>query len=259
MFAERTSLVMGNWKMNGGVAESVELARELVAGAAHLTQVDIAVAPTALSLTRVADVLAGTQVELASQNMHFEESGAFTGEISPVHLKESGCRYAILGHSERRQLFGETDALVNRKLRSALNHGLHAVLCVGETLEERDAGRTGAKVERQITEGLAGVRDEDLGGVVIAYEPIWAIGTGRTASPDQAQEVHAAIRTLVGALYDRSIADGLRVLYGGSVKPANIEALIACPDIDGALVGGASLKAESFLTICRSVADAGAS
>jgi triosephosphate isomerase (TIM) len=258
VFAERTPLVMGNWKMNGGVSESAQLARDIVEGAIALSQIDIALAPTALSLTRVAEVLGGTQVGLAAQNMHFEESGAFTGEISPVHLKEAGCRYVILGHSERRQLFDENDELVNLKLRSALNHGLQAVLCVGETLEDRDAGRTGDKVERQITLGLAGVRDEDLASVVIAYEPIWAIGTGRTASPEQAQEVHSAIRTLIGALHDRSTAAGLRILYGGSVKPSNIDALIACADIDGALVGGASLKAESFLSVCRSAAVVGA-
>jgi triosephosphate isomerase len=181
--------------------------------------------------------------------MHWAESGAYTGEVSPVMLQDVGCGLVILGHSERRQYFGEADELVNQKVKSALSHDLDPIVCVGESLGERESGKTQEKVDFQIRAALSGVRRDDIPRVTIAYEPIWAIGTGRTASPEQAQEVHAQIRTLIAALYDQHVSDAVRIQYGGSVKPHNIAELIAQPDIDGALVGGASLKAESFVAI----------
>lgn len=226
-----------------------DLARAIVDCLRPIDDVDVAVAPVATTLSEVSDVVHGTRVALAGQNMHWAESGAYTGEISPLMLLDVGCRYVILGHSERREHFHETDELINMKVRSALSHELRPILCVGESLAEREGGKTREKVDFQVRAALAGINAEDLLHVTIAYEPIWAIGTGRTASPEQAQEVHAQIRSLVAALYDQGTADSLRIQYGGSVKPDNIAELIAQPDIDGALVGGASLKAESFAAI----------
>jgi triosephosphate isomerase len=250
----RTPLVAGNWKMNKNSAGSRELAAGLASGTRDLRGVDIVVAPVGPYLNVVADALRGSQIGLAAQNMHWAEHGAYTGEISPTMLLDLGCTYAILGHSERREYFAESDELVNQKVRSALSHDLIPILCIGETLDEREAGKTSAKVVRQVKAALSGVSNEDATRVVIAYEPIWAIGTGRTATPEQAQEVHAEIRKLIAELYGTTIASQMRVLYGGSVKSENIAELISQPDIDGALVGGASLDVEGFVAIARACA-----
>lgn len=250
----RRAFVAGNWKMNLAPREARELAVAVVQGARAIRGADLAIAPTALCLTTIAEVVAGSEVGLSAQNMHPAESGAYTGELSPTMLLAAGCRYVILGHSERREHFGESDAFINEKVRSAISHNLAPILCIGETLAEREGGRTAAKVETQIRAGLQGVNAEDAAGVTIAYEPIWAIGTGRTASPEQAQDVHAQIRSLLRVLYDERTAEAVRIQYGGSVKPSNIADLIAQPDIDGALVGGASLDADSFLAIVEACA-----
>ena len=250
----RTAFVAGNWKMNLGRWDARDLAMEVVEGVRGLRGVDVAVAPATVCLTEVAGVVHDTMVRLSAQNMHHAESGAYTGETSPLMLNDIGCDHVILGHSERRQFFGETDDFINQKIISALAHDISPILCIGESLEEREAGRTGERVDSQVRAGLRGVRAEDMRSITLAYEPIWAIGTGRTASPEQAQEVHAQIRSLLAALYDRQVADAVRIQYGGSVKPGNIDDLIAQPDIDGALVGGASLKAESFVAIVEACA-----
>ena len=249
----RTAFVAGNWKMNLGPSAAAELARAM-RDAIGSTGIDVAVAPTGVALPAVVDALRGSNVHVAAQNMYPAVSGAYTGELAPPMLVEVGCKYVILGHSERRQYFNETDAFVNEKVKSAIAHDLSPIVCVGESLAERENGQTSAVVDRQVRAALAGVREEDMNVVTIAYEPIWAIGTGRTASPEQAQEVHAQIRSLLRALYNQEVADGLRIQYGGSVKPANIVELWAQPDIDGALVGGASLQADSFAAIVEACA-----
>lgn len=245
----RTPFVAGNWKMNKTRAEARDLANNVVERVRGFSGVEVGFAPTSLCLVEVADIVRGTDVRLAAQNMHWAESGAYTGELSPVMLADAGCSHVIVGHSERRQYFGETDELVNKKVRSAINHDLGVIVCVGESLEERESGKTRSKVDFQVRAALNSVRGDDIAAITIAYEPIWAIGTGRTASPEQAQEVHAQIRKLLSALYDHTVADAVRIQYGGSVKPNNIADLIVQPDIDGALVGGASLQADSFVAI----------
>ena len=247
----RTPLLAGNWKMHGTRAEAIALTRALVGALGDVTARDVMIAPPYTVLEAVAAVLAGTRLRLGAQNVHWETQGAFTGEIAAPMLREIGCSQVIIGHSERRQYFGETDATVNRRLRAALAGGLVPIVCVGETLDEREAGTTDAVVVRQLRGGLAGLDAEALGRCVIAYEPVWAIGTGRTATPEQAEEVHALIRRELDALADHAVAEGARILYGGSVKPDNVDALMAQPDIDGALVGGASLDAASFTRIVR--------
>jgi triosephosphate isomerase len=206
-------------------------------------------------LDAVAQTLVGSHVKLAAQNMHWATHGAYTGEVSAPMLDNAGCSHVILGHSERRQYFGETDEGVNRKVRSAIAHGLGSIVCVGESLEEREDGETEKKVAFQVRAALADVAADDLSSIIIAYEPLWAIGTGRTASPEQAQEVHASIRDLLSSEYGASHADTMRILYGGSVKPHNVEELVAQPDLDGALVGGASLRVESFVAITEAISD----
>ncbi len=250
----RKPFVAGNWKMNKSLSEAAELAKGVADATAGLNGVEVVIAPVSLCLASVIDAVGSTHVGVSAQNMHWAEQGAYTGELSPTMLKEAGCGYVILGHSERRELFGEGDEFIHRKLRSALNHGLVPILCIGETLEEREAGKTQQKVDFQIRAALSGIAADDVADIVIAYEPIWAIGTGRTASPQQAQEVHGAIRELLTTMYDGSIASRCRILYGGSVKPANIDDLISQPDIDGALVGGASLKVDSFAAIAKACA-----
>jgi len=247
----RQPIIAGNWKMYKTPSEAVEFVRRLQEASAGVDNVEIVVAPPFPALVPVAGVLAGSFIGLAAQNMFWEAEGAFTGEVSPVMLAEIGCRYVILGHSERRQYFGETDANVNRKARAALDRGLVPIVCVGESLDEREAGRTEKVVTAQIQGCLAGLPADAVAGLVIAYEPVWAIGTGRTASPADAQEVSARIRALVAELFGREAADRVRIQYGGSVKPENTRALMSQPDIDGALVGGASLKVESFAGIIR--------
>ncbi len=247
----RRPFVAGNWKMNKGPKDAAALAVEIVAAIKGVDTVDVAVAPVAISLAAVNAIVANTNLGMSAQNMFYEENGAYTGELSPLMLEEIGCTYTILGHSERRQIFGEDDELINRKARAAISHGILPIVCCGETLEERESGSTNDKVAFQVKAALSGIRIEDAFKVTVAYEPIWAIGTGRTASPEQAQEVHAMIRNLLGDIFTAEAADKIRIQYGGSVKPANISDLIAKADIDGALVGGASLKAESFAAIVK--------
>jgi len=247
----RTPLIAGNWKMFKTAPEAVQTAGELAALVADAANVDIMIAPPFVALDPVSKVIAGTRVDLGAQNLHWEKQGAFTGEISAPMLTAAGCRYVIIGHSERRQYFGETDDTVNRKIRAALDAGLLPVLCVGETEAQRESGQTFSVLDKQIKKGLQGFAAEDLKSLIIAYEPVWAIGTGKTASSDQAQEVHQYIRSLIETAFDPTLAAHLRILYGGSVKPGNIAELMAMPDIDGALVGGASLEAESFSRIVK--------
>ncbi len=249
----RKPIVAGNWKMNKYIGEARQLAEGIVAGVGEFDDLDIVVGPTAICLAAVGEVVAGSNVAMAAQTMHWAESGAYTGEVSPTMIKDAGCTWVILGHSERREYFGETDQNVNHKTHVALDHDLTPIICVGETLDERDDERTLQKVELQVRAALAGVCRSDVPKVVFAYEPIWAIGTGKTATPEQAQEVHADIRAMVADVYDQATADGLRILYGGSVKPHNISEIIDQPDVDGALVGGASLKVDSFVEIARTV------
>ncbi len=247
----RTPLIAGNWKMNGSLAGSEPLLREIVAGVSELTGVDVLVCPPYVYLQSVASWLGGTAVRLGSQDVsEHAGAGAFTGEIAAAMLKDFGCDYAIVGHSERRALFGDTDERVAAKFLAAQGAGLTPILCVGETLEQREQGQTQAVVASQVQAVLDAAGVAAFANAVIAYEPVWAIGTGRTATPEQAQEVHAEIRAMIAAL-DATIAAQLTVLYGGSVKGANAAELLAMDDIDGGLIGGASLKADDFLAICR--------
>lgn len=245
----RKPVIAGNWKLFKTSAEAVELVSGLLPLVSRANNVEIVVAPVFTVLDRVSRVISGSNVKLSAQDCYWEAEGAFTGEVSPKMLLNAGCSHVIIGHSERRQYFGETDETVNKKLKAAVASGLIVLFCIGETLAERDSGRTFEVLKRQLVGGLAGVPEIDLGSVIVAYEPVWAIGTGKTASDDQAQEAHAFIRGEVKSLYSASAADRMRILYGGSVKPDNIAGLISRPDIDGALVGGASLKADSFAAL----------
>jgi triosephosphate isomerase len=245
----RRFFIAGNWKMNLNRQQAVELAKAVVAGAGKFPHVDLAVCPPSVYLEAVGQVLTGSEVGLGAQNMYHEASGAFTGEISAAMLLDVGCRYVILGHSERRHLLGETDEQVNRKALAALSAGLTPIVCVGELLSEREAGQTGEVIRRQFAGSLAGLSADQMRKVVIAYEPVWAIGTGKVATPEQAQEVHLDLRKLIAARYNADLAQTVRIQYGGSVKPANAAELLSQADIDGALVGGASLKADDFLGI----------
>jgi len=246
--SDRRPLIAGNWKMYKTVSEATALATEIRNGVDR-PEVEVLVAPPFTALAAVSRALDGSTVRLGAQNMHAEKEGAFTGEVSPVMLKDAGCSHVILGHSERRQYFGETDEGVARKTKVALGHGLVPISCVGETLAEREAGKTTDVVGRQIEAVLRALTAEEAASIVVAYEPVWAIGTGKVATPEQAQEVHAFIRERTRGIHGVVVADGLRVLYGGSVKPDNVAGLMALPDVDGALVGGASLKADSFLKL----------
>ena len=249
MNPKRRPILAGNWKMNMTATQARELASKLVPLVAAVKDRDIVLGPPFTSLAAVTETIKGTNIGLAAQNLHWEDKGAYTGEISADMLLDSGCKYVIIGHSERRQYFGETDETVNKKVKQALKKGLLPILCVGETLAEREAGKLNEIISRQVTGGLKDIPPGDMQKVVIAYEPVWAIGTGKTASPEQANEVHALIRQKVGALYSADVAEGLRIQYGGSVTPENVSQLMAMPDIDGALVGGASLKPESFAAL----------
>lgn len=246
----RTPLVAGNWKLNGSRAANAKLLGDICAGLDSAPGCDVMVCPPYVYLAEAAETLKGTQIRLGSQNVAAEASGAFTGEISAAMLRDVGCSHVLVGHSERRTLYGETDEVVAAKFIAAQAAGLIPVLCIGETLEERETGQTTAIVRRQIEAVLQTAGAGALARGIIAYEPVWAIGTGRTASPDQAQEVHANIRALV-ATADAKIAHGLVILYGGSVKAANAADLFSMTDIDGGLIGGASLDAAEFLAICR--------
>ena len=249
MNPKRKPIIAGNWKMNKTSSEARELAQKLIPLVSSVKDRDIVLAPPFTSLQAVAESIKGTNMTLSAQNLHWEDKGAFTGEISAEMLLDLGCKYVIIGHSERRQYFGETDETVNKKVKQALKKGLLPILCVGETLTEREAGKFTEVISRQVTGGLKDITAEDMKKVVIAYEPVWAIGTGKTATPEQANEVHALIREKVKSLYTTEIAEGLRIQYGGSVTPENVSSLMAKPDIDGALVGGASLKPESFAAL----------
>ena len=246
----RRPLIAGNWKMYKTVPEGVALAQEIRAGLALPPKDrDVLVAPPFTALAAIAEALRGSDVFLGAQNMHWEREGAFTGEISPTMLKQAGCSHVILGHSERRHIFGESDDMVARKTRAAVDNGLTPILCVGETLPERESSLTLEVVERQLERALRALTPDEVSRAVVAYEPVWAIGTGRTATPAQAQEVHAFIRKRLSATHGEPAAAAVRILYGGSVKPDNVDGLMAEPDVDGALVGGACLKAESFVRI----------
>jgi triosephosphate isomerase len=247
----RTPVIAGNWKLFKTIAEATAMVNELKHLVAGTTGVEIVVAPVFTALSRVAEALSGSNVKLSAQDCYWEEEGAFTGEVAPKLLKDAGCSHVIIGHSERRQYFGETDDTVNKKAKAAIAAGLCAIVCVGETLGEREADRTFAVIETQVKGSLAGFSADLLARAIIAYEPVWAIGTGKTASDAQAQEVHAFIRTLVAKQFGQAAADAIRILYGGSVKPDNVKGLMSQPDIDGALVGGASLKADSFAAIAN--------
>jgi triosephosphate isomerase len=245
----RHPLIVGNWKMHGTRIETEQLLSALLAQLSPSPAREVAVAPPFTALETAARLVAGSAIRLAAQNFHWEPQGAFTGEISGPMLKELGCTYVIIGHSERRHYFGETDEQVARKVRAAQRDGLVPIVCVGETLEERERGATLAVIGRQVRSALQGQQPAAIAALVVAYEPVWAIGTGRTATPAQAQEVHAAIRTTLADLSSSEVANATRILYGGSVKPDNIDGLMAEADIDGALVGGASLQANSFARI----------
>ena len=244
----RKKFIAGNWKMHTTVSEAVELAKGVAAKVGKNTSVDVAVCPPYTNLGAVAEVLKGSPVKLGAQDVHWEEKGAFTGKVSCAMLKAVGVTYVIIGHSEQRQYFHETDETVNRKTKAALKAGLLPIVCVGETLDERKGGRMQAVVERQVKGGFAGISREDALKCTIAYEPVWAIGTGETATPQQAQEMHAFIRKLLGSLYGAA-AQEMRIQYGGSMKPANAKDLLGQPDVDGGLIGGASLKADDFAAI----------
>ena len=247
----RLPFIAGNWKMNKTVGEALDLVRRLKAALSGVKGVEVAVAPPFTALFAVRKELEGSPILLAAQNLYWEEKGAFTGEVSPSMIKEVGCSYVIIGHSERRQLFGETDETVNRRIKAALAQGLKIIFCIGETLKEREEGKTFPEIERQVEGGLKGMGDKEMRNMVVAYEPVWAIGTGKTATPEQAEEVHRFIREKLGKFYPQEITEEVRIQYGGSVTPENVKGLMNQPNIDGALVGGASLKAESFSKIVR--------
>jgi len=248
--ANRTPIVFGNWKLQKTVAEALSTVTELKNQVASVRDVEIGVAPVFTALVPVSKRLEDSNIRVAGQNCYWEERGAFTGTVSPSLLADAGATFVIIGHSERRQLFGETDDGVQRKTRAALDAGLSVILCVGETEGERDAGQTFARVDTQLAGGLAGIGEAEMTRVVIAYEPVWAIGTGRTATPAQAQEVHAHIREWLRTRFG-AVAETVRIQYGGSVKPGNAAELMNQPDIDGALVGGASLEADDFAAIVK--------
>ncbi len=247
----RQKIVAGNWKMNNDLNESVTLINEIKESLVEREDVKVIIAPTFIALDKASQLLSGTNIGLSAQNMCSEDSGAFTGAISANMIKSVGCEYVILGHSERRTIFGETDKLVNAKIKKAIAKNLTPIFCIGETLEERESGEMKNVIEKQVREGLDGISETDLAGTIVAYEPVWAIGTGKVATPEQAQEVHAFIRNLLKEMYSEELAENTTIQYGGSVKPENATELIGQNDIDGALVGGACLKADSFVAIIK--------
>jgi triosephosphate isomerase len=251
----RKPLVAGNWKMNKTSAEAAELLADLKRKLADCRGVDVVVCPPFTALATVSSAISGSAIGLGAQNMHWEKSGAFTGEISPAMLRELYCHYVILGHSERRTLFHETDAIVNRKIKAALANHLRPIVCVGETLDQRNDAQTEDVLTTQINLGLQDLTTDDLASLTIAYEPVWAIGTGKTATPDMAQAAHAFIRGLLAKLAGEKTAQSIRILYGGSMKPENAADLLAQPDIDGGLIGGASLEAAAFAAIIQAAAE----
>ena len=248
----RKYFIAGNWKMNKTAAEATALIDAIKAKVGSQDKVDVAVCPPFTALDAASKALAGSTVKLGAQNMHFEAHGAFTGEVAADMLKEFSCTYVILGHSERREYFKECNCLINKKVKAVLANGMKPILCVGEKLEEREAGKTLDIVSEQTVKGLEGISKEDAKNVVVAYEPVWAIGTGKTATPAMAQEVHAAIRKVLADAFGADVADSIQILYGGSMKPENADALLAEKDIDGGLIGGAALKADSFVALIES-------
>jgi triosephosphate isomerase len=248
----RKPFIAANWKLNNTVPEALKFITAFTADLKSAASVDVAIAPPFTALYAMGEAMDGTDFKLAAQNLYWEDAGAFTGEISAPLIKDLGCTYVIVGHSERRHLFGDTDEMVNRRLKAAIKHDLIPIMCVGETLEEREGNRTWDVVGRQLTQGLDGIDVAALVDFVVAYEPVWAIGTGKTATPDQAQEVHGLIRNFLKESFGPETAGRIRILYGGSVKPSNSRELLGKPDIDGALVGGASLKPDQFAAIARS-------
>jgi triosephosphate isomerase len=247
----RRPLMAGNWKMNLTIPESVKLATELKERVTDVSDREVLICPSFTTLSSVNEAIKGSNIVLGAQNICQEEKGAFTAEISPAMLKEVGCSYVIVGHSERRHVFDETNDLVNLRLKNGLKNGLKVILCVGEKLEEREANETNDVIVGQIEIGLKEVSKEEMGNIVIAYEPVWAIGTGKVASPEQAQEVHAMIRQLLTDMFNKKVSSATRIIYGGSMKPENVKELMAQEDVDGGLVGGASLDAESFTKIVK--------
>ncbi|MFX1457750.1 MAG: triose-phosphate isomerase [Promethearchaeota archaeon] len=252
----RKPIVGGNWKMNrGSPKDCTEMLENFIPLINEVTHVDVVIAPPFTVLLTAYDILKNTRIKLGAQNVYFEDLGAFTGEISPLFLKEIGVEYVIIGHSERRNIFNESDALVNRKLKKALSIELKPIVCIGELLEEREKGKTKEVIQHQMEESFKDLNREQIIKTVIAYEPIWAIGTGRTATPEQAEEIHLYIREILSQTYDEEVADSTRIQYGGSIKPENAKALFSKENIDGGLVGGASLQAESLAEIIKSAED----
>lgn len=247
----RKPFLAGNWKMNMDAASAVALARGIAAEIGHVDNIDVAVCPPFVYLQSVAEALSSSNIAMGAQDVYHQANGAFTGEISCAMLKDVSCTYVIVGHSERRHVLGETDELINKKVAAAIDGGLLPIFCVGELLEERKANKTNQVVSEQVKKGLAGICKERILAVTIAYEPVWAIGTGLTATPQQAQDVHAMIRGLLAELYDHDIARQLRIQYGGSAKPSNTAELMVQPDVDGLLIGGASLKAADFAAMIK--------
>lgn len=247
----RTPFIAGNWKMNKTISEALELVRKLKYQIVGVKSVKVAVCPPFTALKSVYEVIKDTNIYLGAQNMWIKESGAYTGEVSPVMLKDCGCTYVIIGHSERRAYFKEDDSLVSEKIKVALKHNLLPIVCVGEVLEERESGKAYDVVKTQVLGAFEGISKEDILKVTIAYEPVWAIGTGKTATPEDANSMHRFIREVLSQIYDDEVAQNMIIQYGGSVKPENIKGLMAMPEIDGALVGGASLDAESFAKIVK--------
>jgi len=250
----RKKVIAGNWKMNNDLNESQNLISKLTSGLSNeKINCEVIICPPFTSLQEASSLIKNTVVKLGAQNMYYEENSAYTGEVSASMLKSVGCEYVILGHSERRTIFGESDSLINKKIKKALQSNLKPIFCAGETLQERESGVTKDVIRRQVVEGLKDILINDLAQIIIAYEPVWAIGTGKTATPAQAEEVHEYIREIIGSLYNKDVSENLTIQYGGSVKPENAAELMSQKDIDGALVGGACLKADSFIKIIKSV------
>ncbi|MGL1900486.1 MAG: triose-phosphate isomerase [Fibrobacterales bacterium] len=245
----RQYVIAGNWKMNLTVAQSVELAKEIVEAAKGIKKATVVITPTFLATAKVADVVKGTNVKLAVQDIHWEDQGAYTGKISVDMVKDLGVEFVIIGHSEQRQYFGETDESINKKVKKVLEAGLTPIVCIGETLEEREGGKLESTLKTQITGSYAGISADDVAKTVVAYEPVWAIGTGVTASDEQAQDTQKFVRSVIAEMSGEAVANGITIQYGGSMKPANAEGLLSQDDIDGGLIGGAALKADMFLGI----------
>ncbi|MBU0468822.1 MAG: triose-phosphate isomerase [Candidatus Omnitrophica bacterium] len=247
----RKPIIAGNWKLNKTIDASIELVTLLKRELSDVDEVDIVVCPVFTALSAINDIILESNIDMGAQNLYWEDAGAFTGEVSAPLIKDAGCKYVIIGHSERRQFFCETNETVNKKIKAALASGLLPIVCVGEVLEERESGKTFDVVRSQVTESLAGFTTDELSKLIIAYEPVWAIGTGKTATPQQAQEVHKFIRGIIAEIGNAEIAAAMRLQYGGSVKPDNVKELMSQEDIDGALVGGASLKSDSFVALVK--------